>query len=221
MLYIPAEPANAIRAKDDFWSLGPNRSLKALLAEYEAGNPNDVPTLSLRELQKWHRDYEWQAFCAEREARISEKTEAMVEHSRASKKDKRLKMQDEGLTLCAHLITQLKEYMTGFHPEVVAELIDCDPETGEPEYSYSVQQVPNLTSKEYVQMFPKVMHATVELMKMQKIELGEETQRFHVTIEQVVNALPAPLQAPMREALYEELLRPKGLEPAYAYSDEE
>lgn len=210
---LPSEPANAIRAKDDFWSLGPSRSLKRLLAYYqEFDDPEDAPALSLGTLQDWHDQYEWRAYCAEREARISEKTEALMEQDRIVLKQQRLRDQGELRSICADLLPQIKEYVCGFHREVVADIVGCDEETGEPEYKYSVQMVPNLTGKDYINLFPKLVSAIVAVQREQRVELGEDTQRFHVTIEQVVNALPAQWQAPMREALYEELLRPRGVE---------
>lgn len=209
---LPFELANAIRAKNDYWGMGMGRTLKKLLAQYK--REDDPPTIEMSVLEDWADKYEWEAFCAEREARDAEKTEAMQADGRVQKKAKRIRIQDEILALCDVQLQQLKVFVTGMRRDVVATVKSCDPNTGEPVYSYSVEWVPNLTPAQYVAMYPKVMSVAIEIMKLQKSELGDETSRFHVTIEQVVNALPAPLQAPMREALYEELMRPKGVEMA-------
>ena len=213
MAHFMLEPPKAVRAKDDYFSLGVQRSLKTLLAQYREIGEDDAPTVSMQVLKGWHDKFEWRAYCAEREAMLAEKTEAVMEESRVALKQKRLRDQAEVIAVSVEMLRQIKEFITGSQQEVVPHYTKVDRYTGEPEnVTYSIEWVPNLTGKDYVNLFPKVVAALMAAQKEQKQELGENTQRYHVTIEEVVKVMPPEWQAPMREALYESLMSPKGVE---------
>jgi hypothetical protein len=203
----------AIRAFDDYWSLGSSRTLAKLLNFYQNHeNPEEVPTLSMATLTNWHDQFQWRAKLAEREAMISEKSEALMVDDRVARKNQRIIDQDRVIALSRQLIDQCRDYFTGYRKEVVAEPLSVNEYNGEIEYRYKIEMVPNLNPSDYIKIFPKAIEALLAAQREQKQELGEDTQRMHVTIEQVVNALPPQLQGPMREALYEELMAPAGVE---------
>lgn len=206
-----SEPAESVRGFDDYFSLGNGRTF-AKLAQFYRDNPAEAPSCTETALKGYFHKYNWKARAAEREARIAEKTEAVMETDRVALKNRRLREQAHVQSLSMRLIKDCEDAFTGSHRDVVAIVDGCDPNTGTPIYRYEVQMVPNLSQNDLLKLFPKLVDALFVSHREQKQEMGEDGQRLHVTIEQVVRALPEPLQAPMREALYEELMKPQGLE---------
>ncbi len=194
------ESAAAIRAFDDYWNLGNGRTLDKLLTRYRAEpDPEEVPTTDARELRRWHNDYNWQMKCAEREARVSEMSEAMVAEDRATMKRERLNELRKVRTLASQILDQAAET---FNRPIVEEDEDGN------EIIKCALSMPDL-----VKLFPRAVSALIQAHKEEKQEVGEDTQRFHVTVEQVVNALPPEIRDSVRDALYEDLMRPAGQFP--------
>lgn len=76
------ETNKAKRAFEDFFALGPGRTLAALHKKYTEGEQNP-PTKSFRWIREWSRKHNWMDRIAERERRIAEERyEAIVEGSR-------------------------------------------------------------------------------------------------------------------------------------------
>jgi hypothetical protein len=66
----PAETPNARQAFEDYWALGPGRSLRKLTTEYRrrSDGGEEVPTTRERTLEEWSAAFGWVGRCAQREA---------------------------------------------------------------------------------------------------------------------------------------------------------
>ena len=64
-----AETAKQVRAFEDYWSLGPTRTVVALAANYRrtSGEGQKVPTRRKRTLDEWSATYGWPERAAQRE----------------------------------------------------------------------------------------------------------------------------------------------------------
>lgn len=191
-------PANEIRAFDDYWGLGPSRSPEKLWEFYRTYDvPDDVPVDSLAQIKRWRERYQWEARCAEREAALAEKSEALVEEDRVILKRKRIQDQKQVITISMGILKQCEKAFVG-------EKEAINPFTGD------VEMVPKLSTEQLLKLYPHAVKALIAAQNEQKQELGDDAQRQHITIEHIVNALPAEMREPMRDLLYEQLLRPGG-----------
>ncbi|KAA3645321.1 MAG: hypothetical protein DWQ07_12700 [Chloroflexi bacterium] len=71
------ETNKAKQAFEDYFGLGPGRSLQNLHQTYTKAAPDSVPTRHLRTLKQWSSEHNWQERVAEREAALT--AEAMEE----------------------------------------------------------------------------------------------------------------------------------------------
>lgn len=184
--------AESRRAFDDYRLMGINRSTNGLIAHYRelsrTGREDEVPTTNINELNDWARIYDWDARCAEHEAYISEKSEALVVEDRALRKKKRLADLDLVADISRSLLMQLRDMIEPYF----------DPVTNEWKSPVSLEQL--------LKMLPKLGTTLISANAALRAELGEDVQRHHVTIETFVNALPVDMRGPIREALYAELM---------------
>lgn len=86
---VRAESLSARRQKafEDYWALGPNRSIKALLRRYQEiakeEGPQAVPTLSREQIYRWARKDEWEKRALERDRRVYRRAQVEIEEARA------------------------------------------------------------------------------------------------------------------------------------------
>jgi hypothetical protein len=86
---VRSEPMEARRRKafEDYWALGPNRSINALFRRYKeiakTEGPEAVPSLSMDQLRRWARQDDWARRALERDRRVYYKAQVEIEEGRA------------------------------------------------------------------------------------------------------------------------------------------
>lgn len=196
--YSPESDA-AIEAFDDYRSIGTSmradRKLVYLAEDYakRAQSGERVPTSSLWELKRWAAAYMWEARCAEHEATLARRSEALLLDDRVSRKRKRMAELDLAADLGRSLLLQLRE-------EIRPSL---NPVTEELEYPVPI--------KTLLAMFPRIVSVMIEAQKQQRVELGEGESESAIVIDQVINVVPPEFREAFREMLQEEAnLIPRG-----------
>jgi len=75
------------KAFEDYWALGPNRSIRALLRRYQEIAKTEglaaVPTLSKEQIYRWAKIDEWDKRALERDRRVYRKAQIQIEEGRA------------------------------------------------------------------------------------------------------------------------------------------
>ncbi len=113
------ESSRARRAFEDYYNLGPGRSLAALARRYQKQTKARPPTRQMSQLKKWSTELGWQARVAARDAELAAKEQAALEAERIkviqsgfALMHKRLKSLNEvGELLLAEVLTTDKRWL--------------------------------------------------------------------------------------------------------------
>lgn len=86
-----SEPAQALRAYQDYRDMLPPRSFERLIESYRTRNPDDPtpPTMRLASLKKWSARYHWQERIAQHEAEIAAAADAQAKTDRLADIERR------------------------------------------------------------------------------------------------------------------------------------
>jgi len=79
--------ARRLKAFEDYWALGPKRTVEALIRQYreiaKREGPEAVPSLSKGQLLQWAKEDEWDVRATERDQRVYYRSQVTLEEARA------------------------------------------------------------------------------------------------------------------------------------------
>jgi hypothetical protein len=128
------ETSKAIQACNDYFRMGPGRSLADLSRNYAELDQNQPPTRSLGTLKSWSAKYKWEGRCIEYDARIEAEKTARAEE-----------IMNSGLAL----VHNRTEELIKLYDLLNGELLEKDPKTGVL-HNLWVPDVKSLGGGEYV-----------------------------------------------------------------------
>lgn len=102
------ESKKAVIACNDYLRMGPGRSLRLLLAEYDKNARSITPTRSLGTLGKWSTDYGWQARADHYDAAIEADKQAAEKERQRAIAERRKAIMEDGAALDFERVAKLK-----------------------------------------------------------------------------------------------------------------
>lgn len=107
---VKGESKSAIIACNDYLRMGPGRSLRLLVSEYDKGARNITPTTSLGTLGKWSTAYGWQDRAELYDAAIEAEKTAVEKERQRQIAERRKKIMEDGVAFDFERVALLKKH---------------------------------------------------------------------------------------------------------------
>lgn len=216
------ESPRALQAFNEFYDLGPGRSLDKLLGVYrerrQSAGKSTVPTTRMRTLEQWSTDHDWVGRCIARAQREADAAEARNAEELA--KQKRLRIAEArglrhvGAEVVRHLIQKLGVALAEREPIGAIESVPYSETkvTEEPQYdaagnltgtirrTVTVEGVRIFRRPGLMDLLPAARKAIEVGQKLERIETGADAEgNLEAWVAELIQGLPPEEQAEMRE----------------------
>jgi hypothetical protein len=107
---VKGESKKAVLACNDYLRMGPGRSLRLLVAEYDKDARNSTPTQSLGTLGKWSAEYAWQTRADLYDAGLEAEKQATEKERQRQIAERRKAIMEEGAAFDFERVALLKRH---------------------------------------------------------------------------------------------------------------
>lgn len=216
-------------AFEDYWALGPQRSIPNLHRFYEGrvAEGKTVPTLSAGTLRKWAKENDWDGKVAGRQVHILEHSEAAVAGERQRMMERRLKEASALHVTGAHILREIIDRVQNGELKDIPlfgywEVMTAESKTEEDDYTRGPngdltftgkgKRKSNITSKIVKVLGLMDVGQTVIRMietgqKLERLETGVGEDHMTKLVMTLVAALPPEVRDEVQAALKAEMER--------------